>query len=53
MAETRIGRFSAAEKLNSMAVDLIDVIPTCDTDAIPNDDVIFDWVEIPNAVAVT
>ena len=53
MARTSLAGRTAREKLNSMAVDLIDVVPTCDTDAIPNDDVIFDWVEIPNAVAVT
>ena len=30
MAETSLGKFSAAERLNSMAVDLIDVTLTTD-----------------------
>ena len=52
MAQTNLRERAVVEKLNSMAVDLIAVTPTCDTDAIPDNDVIFDWVEIPNAVAV-
>ena len=52
VTQTRQEVLSNNKKLNQMKVDLIDVVPTCDTDAIPNDDVIFDWVEIPNAVAV-
>ena len=53
MAATDIKGYSAAEKLNKMDVDLITVIPTVstgDTDAAG--DLLFDSLEIPNAVAV-
>lgn len=53
MAETNLGRFSAAERLNSMTVDLIDVEPTVDTSAYTAGDLMFNPIEITNAVAVT
>jgi len=52
MAETDIKGYSSAEKLNKMDVDLIDVTTTCDTSGTDNNDVLFDYVEIPNAVSV-
>tara|TARA_Y100000401_G_C8157335_1_gene142516 strand:+ start:16 stop:516 length:501 start_codon:yes stop_codon:yes gene_type:complete len=53
MAQTSLGKFSAAERLNSMAVDLITVTPDCDPSGTDDNDVLFDYIEIPNAVAVT
>ena len=43
---------SADKKLNQMKVDLITVTPTCDTGGVNQHDVLFDYIEIPNAVAV-
>ncbi len=43
---------STQEKLNSMAVDLIDVTLTTDAEVLGNNDVIAQSIEIPNAVAV-
>lgn len=53
MAETSLGRFSAAERLNSMAVDLIDVTLTTTDGSHADDTIVSHQVEIPNAVAVT
>ena len=52
MAETKIGKYSAQEKLNKMDVDLIDVTLTTDAEAHADNDVIAQSIEIPNAVAV-
>ena len=52
MAKTRLHNYSVQEKLNKMDVDLITVTPTCDTGGINQHDVLFDYVEIPNAVAI-
>ena len=53
MAETKIGKYSAQEKLNKMDVDLIDVTFTTVNAAVADNEVLADYVEIPNAVAVT
>jgi len=53
MAETDIHAYSAGEKLNKMDVDLIDVTLTTDVEALSNNDVIAQSIEIPNAVSVT
>ena len=53
MAETDLKGFSAAEKLNKMAVDLIDVTLTTTAATHADGDVISQSIEIPNAVAVT
>ena len=50
MAETRIGRFSAAEKLNSMAVDSIHVIPDIVDGTYQTGDLMAEGEIIPNAV---
>ena len=52
MAETSLTGKTSQEKLNSMAVDLIDVTLTTDAAAHGNNDVIAQSIEIPNAVAV-
>ena len=52
MAQTSLGKFSAAERLNSMAVDLIDVTPVIETSSIDLNDVLFNPIVITNAVAV-
>ena len=52
MAETSLTGKTSQEKLNSMAVDLIDVTLTTDAEAHGNNDVIAQSIEIPNAVAV-
>ena len=53
MARTSLVGRTAREKLNSMAVDLIDVEPTVDTSAYTAGDLMFNPIEITNAVAVT
>lgn len=53
MAETRLDAFSPREKLNKMAVDLIDVTLTTTAATHADGDVISQSIEIPNAVAVT
>ena len=53
MAETKLRQYAVIERLGKMDVDLITVIPTVSTgstDAIA--DLLFDSLEIPNAVAV-
>ncbi len=52
MAETILTERTSQAKLNSMAVDLIDVTLTTDAEAHGNNDVIAQSIEIPNAVAV-
>ena len=52
MAETKLREFTGQEKLNKMAVDLITVTPDCDPSGTDSNDVLFDYIEIPNAVAV-
>ena len=52
MAETNLTGRTSQAKLNSMAVDLIDVTLTTDAEAHGNNDVIAQSIEIPNAVAV-
>ena len=52
MAETKLRQYAVVERLNKMDVDLIIVSPSCDSDAIPHDDIIFNFTEIPNAVSV-
>jgi len=54
MAKTELHKYTVAEKLNKMDVDLITVTPTVqnsDTDAAG--DLLFDSLEIENAVAVS
>jgi len=52
MAETDIKGYSAAEKLNKMDVDLIDITLTTDAETIADNAAISVAVEIPNAVSV-
>ena len=53
MAETNLRQYAVIEKLNKMDVDLITVIPTVQTGTTDADgDLLFDALEIPNAVAV-
>tara|TARA_Y100001963_G_scaffold159398_1_gene262893 strand:- start:1131 stop:1649 length:519 start_codon:yes stop_codon:yes gene_type:complete len=52
MAKTKLQEFTASEKLNKMAVDLIDVTLTTDAEAHADNDVIAQSIEIANAVAV-
>ena len=52
MAETILTERTSQAKLNSMAVDLIDVTLTTDAEANADNDVIAQSIEIPNAVAV-
>jgi len=52
MATTDLHKYTVVEKLNKMDVDIITVTPTCDTGGTDDNDVLFDYVEIPNAVAV-
>ena len=53
MARTSLKTYTAAEKLNKMDVDLIDVDLVTATAAIADNQIISDYVEIPNAVSVT
>ena len=52
MAETNIKLYSASEKLNRMAVDLITVTLTTDAEAIGDNEIIAQSIEIPNAVSI-
>ena len=52
MAETRLDAFSPREKLNKMAVDLIDVTLTTIVGEHADNIVVSQSIEIPNAVAV-
>ena len=52
MAETKIRRFSVVERLGKMDVDIVTVTPTIETSTIDANDVLFNPVEITNAVSV-
>ena len=52
MAQTELHNYTVQEKLNKMDVDLITVTPTIETSTIDAHDVLFNPIEIPNAVAV-
>ena len=53
MAETNLKKYSVVEKLNKMDVDVISVTPTISSGSTDADaDILFDALEIPNAVAV-
>ena len=53
MARTELHKYTVAEKLNKMDVDLITVTPTVSTGSTDADgDLLFDSLEIENAVAV-
>ena len=52
MAQTNLHNYSVQEKLNKMDIDLIDVEPTVDTSAYQAADLMFEPVEIENAVSV-
>ena len=52
MAQTNLRKYAVIERLGKMDVDLIDVTTTCDVSGTGNNDVLFDYVEIPNAVSV-
>ena len=53
MAQTELHKYTVAEKLNKMDVDLITVTPTVSTGSTDADaDLLFDSLEIENAVAV-
>ena len=51
MAQTNLQGSTVQEKLNKMAVDLIDIDLLTDTAAIANNQIISDYVEIPYAVS--
>ena len=53
MSKTRLGQYTTAEKLNKMAVDLIDVTLTTTSGSHNDDTIVSHQIEIPNAVAVT
>ena len=52
MAETKIHGYTVQERLGKMDIDLITVTPTCDASGTNVNDVLFDYIEIPNAVSV-
>ena len=52
MAETKIRQFGVVERLGKMDVDIITVTPTIETSTIDANDVLFNPVEITNAVSV-
>ena len=52
MAQTELHNYTVQEKLNKMDVDLITITPTIETSSIDAHDVLFNPIEIPNAVAV-
>tara|TARA_R100000781_G_C4061110_1_gene121054 strand:- start:106 stop:612 length:507 start_codon:yes stop_codon:yes gene_type:complete len=52
MAETDLKGYSAAEKLNKMAVDLITVVPDIAEATYSNGDLMCENISIPNATAV-
>ncbi len=54
MAKTELHKFTVVEKLNKMDVDLITITPTVSTGSTDAaGDLLFDSLEIPNAVAVS
>jgi len=52
MAETKIREFAVVERLGKMDVDILTVTPTIETSTIDANDVLFNPVEIANAVSV-
>ena len=52
MADTDIFKYSTNERLGKMDVDIITVTPTIETSTIDANDVLFNPVEITNAVSV-
>tara|TARA_R110000824_G_scaffold198987_1_gene383018 strand:- start:347 stop:856 length:510 start_codon:yes stop_codon:yes gene_type:complete len=52
MALTDLHKYTVAEKLNKMDVDLITINPTIETSTIDKDDNLFLSTEIPDAVSV-
>ena len=52
MAETKIRKYAVIERLGKMDVDIITVTPTIETSTIDANDVLFNPVEITNAVSV-
>ena len=52
MAQTELHKYTVVEKLNKMDVDLIDIEPTVDTSAYAVGDLMFNPIEISNAVSV-
>jgi hypothetical protein len=52
MAETKIREFAVVERLGKMDVDILTVTPTIETSIIQANDVLFNPVEITNAVSV-
>ena len=52
MAETQIRKYAVIERLGKMDVDFITVTPTIETSSIDANDVLFNPVEITNAVSV-
>ena len=52
MAYTKIRQFGVVERLGKMDVDIITVTPTIETSTIDANDVLFNPVEIANAVSV-
>tara|TARA_Y100000310_G_scaffold281071_1_gene301263 strand:- start:1422 stop:1934 length:513 start_codon:yes stop_codon:yes gene_type:complete len=51
MAKTDLYKYSVQQKLNKMDVELITVTPTIETSSIDANDVLFNPIEITNAVA--
>ena len=52
MAETELRKYAVIERLGKMDIDIIDVDLVTDTAAIADNQIISDYVEIPNAVSV-
>ena len=52
MAYTKIRQFGVVERLGKMDVDIVTVTPTIETSTIEANDVLFNPVEITNAVSV-
>ena len=52
MAETNLHKYTVAEKLNKMDVDVITLAMTTDAETISDNDTITQAIEIPNAVSV-
>ena len=52
MAETMIRKYSTEERLGRMELDVITVTPTCDASGTDDNDVLFDFVEIPYAASI-
>ena len=52
MAQTDLRKYGTEERLGKMDLDVISITPTCDADATGNNEVIFDFFEIPYAGSV-